>query len=57
MCSPGGGGLRERSSGTASVYGDLLLSCMVGDGEKAVPGLLELHLDGIDTDDADSATH
>ena len=34
-----------------------LLSGMVCDGEKAVPGLLELHLDGIDTDDADSETH
>ena len=41
----------------AAVHGDVLLSGLVCDGEKAVPGAGKLHLDGADPDDADRAAH
>mgnify|MGYP000428177541 CR=1 FL=1 len=51
------GGLRERSSRTASVYGDLLLSGLVYDGKKTVSRSRKLYFHGADTDDTDCKTH
>lgn len=40
----------------AAVHGNILLSGMVRNGEKAVPGSGKLHLDGPHPDDADRST-
>ena len=42
-------GFHGGSAGETAVYGNVLLSGMVCDGEKAVPGICELYFHGIDT--------
>ena len=56
LCGTGGRGFCERSSGETAVYGDILLSGLVCNGEETVPGLRKLYLDGTDPDDADGAS-
>ena len=56
MCSTGSGRFCERSTGKASVYGNILLPGMVYDGKKTVSGLCKLYLHGTDADDLDSQT-
>ena len=43
-------------SGGASVYGNILLSFLVYDGEEAFPGAGEMHLHGTDSDGSDCET-
>ena len=45
-----------RGAGKASVYGNILLSVLVYDGEKAVPGTGKMYIHGADTDGSDSTT-
>ncbi len=49
-------GFSGRSSGKTAVHGNILLSVLVYDGEKTVPGTGKMHFHGADADGSDCAT-